>query len=262
MNKGLHAENVEGRSGPLILFDFGGTLNSNGDHWGALFREMLGRLFPDHAIEELEAAWIASERRLAAEGLSEEGFDETLRRQIAYQFESLGAADRREEVRVEADRYYAETCTRMEEIRDLFAELSRQADLGIVSNFYGNIPTIVDEFRLGPYLCVVVDSALAGLRKPDPAIWLHAIERAGGSPEQTVIVGDSYRNDIAPALAIGARAVWYRGLEWRPSDDAPPGVHEVRSVNELRDVLLRLAGEISSERVVADEPDIRRSESR
>ena len=108
----------------------------------------------------------------------------------------------------------------------------------------------------------MVDSALAGLRKPDPAIWLHAIERAGGSPEQTVIVGDSYRNDIAPALAIGARAVWYRGLEWRPSDDAPPGVHEVRSVNELRDVLLRLAGEISSERVVADEPDIRRSESR
>ena len=226
-----------GEDRPLILFDFGGTLNSNGDHWGALFRQMLTRLFPDHAVEELEGAYIASERRLSAEGLELEGFDETLRRQIGYQFDSLGAEDRSEEMELEAARFYAEACRRMEEVRQMLSGLSTDADLGIVSNFYGNIPAIVEEFRLGEFLRVVVDSALAGLRKPDPAIWLHAIGLAGGSPGRTIVVGDSWKNDIAPALAIGARAVWYRGLEWRPTNCVGEGVVQVRSIAELRRAL-------------------------
>lgn len=231
---------------PLILFDFGGTLNSNGDHWGALFRQMLTRLFPNHPVEVLEGAYIASERRLSAEGLEHEGFDETLRRQIGYQFESLGADHRRGESMEEAARFYAEACGRMDEVRSLIADLGVAAEVGIVSNFYGNIPAIVEEFRLGEYLSVIVDSALAGVRKPDPAIWLHAIDVAGGSVERTIIVGDSWKNDIAPALAIGARAVWYRGLEWRPTDDVDEGVVQVRSIAELRSALEGIMREIGN----------------
>ena len=238
---------------PLILFDFGGTLNSNGDHWGALFRQMLTRLFPGHPVEVLEGAYIASERRLSAEGLEHEGFDETLRRQIGYQFESLGAGDRRDESMEEAARFYAEACSRMEEVRLLFADLVSAADVGIVSNFYGNIPAIVEEFRLGEYLSVVVDSALAGVRKPDPAIWLHAIEVAGGNAEHSIIVGDSWKNDIAPALAIGARAVWYRGLEWRPTDRVDEGVVQVRSIAELRNALERFVREFEEARSVPEQ---------
>lgn len=225
---------------PLVLFDFGGTLNSDGDHWGALFRTMLLRNFPDHEVERLEAAYISSERRLGAEGLSEEGFDETLRRQIRYQYEDLGADSRLSEAESEAEKFYRTTEERMVEVRRLFEELSGSARLGIVSNFYGNIPAVVREFNLEGYLSLVIDSALVGFRKPDRAIWLHAIEEAGATPERTIVVGDSYRNDILPAAEIGCATVWYRGLEWRPAQTGGAESFQVSGLTELRSAVLSL----------------------
>jgi HAD superfamily hydrolase (TIGR01509 family) len=48
----------------------------------------------------------------------------------------------------------------------------------------------------------------AGHKKPSPALF-EAVLRAAGTPaHRAVVVGDSYRNDIAPAAGIGARTVW------------------------------------------------------
>jgi HAD superfamily hydrolase (TIGR01509 family) len=48
----------------------------------------------------------------------------------------------------------------------------------------------------------------AGHKKPSPALF-EAVLRAAGTPaHRAVVVGDSYRNDMAPAAALGARTVW------------------------------------------------------
>jgi len=224
-------------SNKAILFDFGGTLNSDGDHWGVLFRERLWDEFPERSIEELEEAYIESERRLVREGLREETFRETLRLQISYQFEVLGEG-RIERANKHADEFYAITVERMSEVRTLLKDLSPRYRLGIVSNFYGNLDAICNEFQLTPYLALILDSALAGVRKPDPEIWQRAITQVGFTPGETVIVGDSWKNDIAPGIGLGCKTVWYRGLEWRPAHEDQRADHQIRSLAELRELLL------------------------
>lgn len=53
----------------------------------------------------------------------------------------------------------------------------------------------------------VVTSLEVGFRKPHPAMFAAAIEAAGCPPEECVMLGDSEVNDIAPAVALGMRAV-------------------------------------------------------
>jgi HAD superfamily hydrolase (TIGR01509 family) len=48
----------------------------------------------------------------------------------------------------------------------------------------------------------------AGIKKPAPEMFLGLLRTAGVSSDRAVMVGDSYRHDIAPAAAVGMRTVW------------------------------------------------------
>ncbi len=47
-----------------------------------------------------------------------------------------------------------------------------------------------------------------GLLKPDPAFFQHALRALEIRAEDAVMVGDTYRNDIRPAIELGMRTVW------------------------------------------------------
>ena len=51
-------------------------------------------------------------------------------------------------------------------------------------------------------------SADLGVRKPNPAIFLHALNALSVPPEQAVMVGDSLTADIAGGQALGIFSVW------------------------------------------------------
>ena len=54
----------------------------------------------------------------------------------------------------------------------------------------------------------VITARLQGsMRKPDPKLWELAIQRAGFRPEEVVVIGDSTKNDILPALSLGCHTV-------------------------------------------------------
>jgi putative hydrolase of the HAD superfamily len=55
----------------------------------------------------------------------------------------------------------------------------------------------------------------AGLRKPDPAIFLFAAEQAGHSLDGAWMIGDSAEADIEGARSVGLPGVWlHRGRPW------------------------------------------------
>jgi putative hydrolase of the HAD superfamily len=62
--------------------------------------------------------------------------------------------------------------------------------------------------RLEGMFGTVMVSEAFGARKPDPSIFKAALRALGARPEDTVFVGDSWNVDIAPARALGMRAVW------------------------------------------------------
>jgi putative hydrolase of the HAD superfamily len=97
------------------------------------------------------------------------------------------------------------------EVLTMVAE--QQIPIGIVSNSDGTIEADLKAFNIcqvgpGGGTCVVkvVDSAVVGVAKPDPAIFDFALEAAGVPPERAIFVGDSIGIDVAGALAAGIPA--------------------------------------------------------
>jgi putative hydrolase of the HAD superfamily len=79
--------------------------------------------------------------------------------------------------------------------------------LAVVSNWDERLPPLLDDLGLGRRFDAVVYSAAIGVEKPDPRIFLHALERLGVAPEDAVHVGDSVREDVEGALAAGMEAL-------------------------------------------------------
>jgi putative hydrolase of the HAD superfamily len=59
---------------------------------------------------------------------------------------------------------------------------------------------------LRPHFDVVVESALEGIRKPDPRIYQIALERIGAAPAEVVFLDDIGRN-LKPARALGMHTI-------------------------------------------------------
>ena len=78
---------------------------------------------------------------------------------------------------------------------------------GVVSNFDGRLPGILDGLGLLSLLDTVVLPADAGAAKPDPRIFARALEHLGVRPEESVFVGDDAQRDLAGARAAGLQAV-------------------------------------------------------
>jgi HAD superfamily hydrolase (TIGR01549 family) len=82
--------------------------------------------------------------------------------------------------------------------------------LGVIANQSAGTVRRLAERDLGGYFDLVIGSAEAGVRKPDPAIFRLALEKAGCRAEQAVMIGDRIDNDVAPARALGMRTVHVR----------------------------------------------------
>ncbi len=125
--------------------------------------------------------------------------------------------------------------------------------LGIVSNSTGEVEQALRRLDVcfapgggaafagaGIEVGVVIDSAVVGVSKPDPAIFALALD-ALGLPDvkrSTVVhVGDSLRYDVTGALAAGVRPIHLDPHGYCP---APDGHEHIRRLDEI--VALGAAG--------------------
>ncbi|MEX2081179.1 MAG: HAD family hydrolase, partial [Dehalococcoidia bacterium] len=84
-----------------------------------------------------------------------------------------------------------------------------------------------------------------GYHKPDVRLFLRACEDLGVATEETIMVGDRVDNDVAPAKALGMKAVLFRtgrhiGQQPRSLDEAPDA--EAWALSEVEAAILRLGG--------------------
>jgi len=85
----------------------------------------------------------------------------------------------------------------------------------------------------------VVSAAMAGVAKPESAIFDLAVAVGGASAAQTLHVGDHPLHDVHGARDAGLKAIWVNrnGDEWPDEYPVPDG--EVRHVGELHSLLER-----------------------
>lgn len=93
---------------------------------------------------------------------------------------------------------------------------------GVVSNSEGKLAGLLAHVGLDGWFEHVVDSALEGVRKPDPEIFRRALARMGASPEETMYAGDIPHVDVEGARAAGIAGVLIDTLGHYPAyRDAP-----------------------------------------
>lgn len=119
---------------------------------------------------------------------------------------------------------------------EILSEIKRKRLLALISNFdYAPyVFRLLKLHGLDRLFDAVVVSDAVGHRKPDPAIFHHALQRTGLSADRTIHVGDS-PEDIEGASACGIRPIWIcRELtaEWKSKQYS--GVDRISSLKELQ----------------------------
>ena len=83
----------------------------------------------------------------------------------------------------------------------------RKLILGLLTNVARDIAPISNKLGLEPYLDFVVSSGEVGADKPNPAIFLAALERAGVEASEAIHVGDQYSLDVVGARGVGINPI-------------------------------------------------------
>jgi HAD superfamily hydrolase (TIGR01549 family) len=205
-----------------IIFDYGGTLDTNSRHWS----EVLWSKYEEYHVPvgkaDFREAYVYGERTLARIPLvkPEDNFHNVLRIKTKLQIEYLTEQNRLEltdemEYAVKiADSCYQYVLKVLEKTCPVVQSLSKKYKLVLVSNFYGNIQSVLKDFELDDFFSDVIESSVVGVRKPDPTIYRLGVEALKLPAENVLVVGDSFSKDMVPAKTVGCKVAWLKGEGW------------------------------------------------
>jgi len=193
-----------------LLFDFGGTLDADGLPWKERFRQHYRACGVDPGDEVFDPAFYAADDALVGVLPNACGLRQTVERLAAGVSARLGVADASVTAQV-GNRFLEESLARLSVSAQLLTRLRGRYRLGVVSNFYGNLPAVCAEAGIASHFDVVVDSTLVGFSKPDERIFRHATDALGVDPAEVTFIGDSPTRDMAGARGVGMRHVWLTG---------------------------------------------------
>ena len=270
-----------------IIFDYGGTLDTRGDHWS----EVLWQGYEHFGIgvaddEEVEPgvsihkqafrdAYVYGERVLAVNPIvtPDFHFEDILREKLILELNFLAGKELLETGKDDAEKqaklgndsdasseslllslsdseihqiavdmaHYinAETLDLLQENKQVLEHLKQAGyPMVLVSNFYGNINQVLKDAEIDGYFKDVIESAVVGVRKPNPAIFALGVCALDLPASQVLVVGDTYGKDIIPAHKLGCHTLWIKGLQWEEKqvdESIPDGI--IRKLSEMEEFL-------------------------
>lgn len=261
-----------------IIFDYGGTLDTRGDHWSEVIWEAYKHYgMGTDATEEADRlrifdkdsyrlAYVYAERALAVNPIVTPDFHfiDILREKLILQLSFLSGKPLLETGKDDAQRQASmRYCQQMtpKEIDTKASALSSYIDektnallqenkqvlehlrqegypMVLVSNFYGNIQQVLNDAGIDGYFSDVIESAVVGVRKPNPAIFALGVCALDLPASQVLVVGDTYGKDIAPAHKLGCHTLWIKGSQWEEKqvdETLPDGI--IRQLSEMEEFL-------------------------
>ena len=282
MNREMKKLDIKG-----IIFDYGGTLDTRGDHWS----EVLWQGYEHFGIgvaadEEVEPgvsihkqafrdAYVYGERALAVNPIvtPDFHFEDILREKLILELNFLAGKELLETGKDDAEKqaklgndsdasseslllslsdseinqiavdmaHYinAKTLDLLNENKQVLEHLKQAGyPMVLVSNFYGNINQVLKDAEIDGYFKEVIESAVVGVRKPNPAIFALGVCALDLPASQVLVVGDTYGKDIIPAHKLGCHTLWIKGLQWEEKqvdESIPDGI--IRKLSEMEEFL-------------------------
>ncbi len=229
-----------------IIFDYGGTIDSRGVHWSEIIWDGYQACRVPVGKEVFRDAYVFAERELARTRhiLPHHNFHDLLLIKMRIELQWLSdnvhlpsdaAATWAKPV---ADYCYDAARNSIADARPTLDALYERYPMVLVSNFYGNVEAVLEDFGLRHYFRRIIESAVVGVRKPDPAIFALGVEALGLRPEEVLVVGDSYKKDILPARSLGCRVAWLKGKGWTADEDLVNDPAAIKTLSEVLDMAL------------------------
>ncbi|MEK4666856.1 HAD family hydrolase [Niallia sp. FSL R7-0271] len=111
---------------------------------------------------------------------------------------------------------FSYSCVPFPNVKEMLEELAAAGyRLGIITNGFGKFQMgNIEALRIRGYFDAILISEWEGVRKPDPAIFLRALQRMDTASNQSIFVGDHPQNDIAAASHVGMVSVWKENAQW------------------------------------------------
>lgn len=208
----------------LVLFDLDDTLC---DHDTSL-RLRLRVAFEDacHGLGEVDLARLV-EVAVARSVFGTDHFGDIL---------ALAGADAPERVERAVTSYVSDRYRGLElfdEALEVVGAVRQYARVGMITNGPSEIQrNKIARLRIADVFPFILVSEEVGAWKPDPAIFLRALELGEAEPHEAVYVGDNPEHDVAGARAAGLVSVWVNraGRAW---PGGPPPDYAVGNLREL-----------------------------
>ncbi len=198
-----------------ITFDAGGTLLHTRPSPGAIYARVAARHGLRVEPARMERAFRETWEEVHDAGLVHETADqEGMRywRRIVYRtLERVGGMDDPEPCFLELYEMFADPALwHLEEgaVEVLREARDRGCAVGLVSNWDSRLRGLLEGLGLIGYFDAIVISCEIGVEKPHPAIFHAALREMGVRPEETVHIGDSYRDDVIGARRAGISPIW------------------------------------------------------
>jgi putative hydrolase of the HAD superfamily len=193
-----------------LLFDFGGCLDSDGLHSRTLFYRQFknaGLLSESISTSDFQEAYSVIDRLMTDHSLILNSplniMNEKMCILIA-RYLSIPPTDK-----------ILQTATAITEFQEVYlnrnhhilGKLRESYQLGIISNFSGNLEIILKQYSLLHFFNFVIDSYHAGFSKPDQNIFSLALAKCDTAPEHICFIGDNIDRDIKPAQKAGMKTI-------------------------------------------------------
>lgn len=224
-----------------IIFDYGGTLDSGGDHWSEVIYSAWQKAGIAVGVPQFREAYVYAERELAKVKhiLPEHDFHDLMLVKMRLELQHVAEEGLFPPAQVEAKAAeaakicYESAISHVQAAIPVLETLSAHYPMVLVSNFYGNVETVLKDFGIDKYFKKIVESAVVGVRKPDPEIFRIGVRDLNLPADEVLVVGDSYRKDILPAREAGCRTLWLKGKGWTAEEDAQTDPCQISSLNEI-----------------------------
>ena len=228
-----------------VIFDYGGTIDSRGVHWSEVLWAGFQYMEVPVTKEQFRECYVHAERELARVRhiLPNDNFLDLLRKKVNIELDYLvtkGLIAENSEVVSEGIAQYCYDAARecVEEARPVLQALSERYPMMLVSNFYGNVDSVLRDFDLRRYFKGVIESAVVGVRKPNPTLFRLGVDALEMDASKVLVIGDSLRKDIEPAESLGCKVLWIKGKGWTPDEDAQTHPCTITSITQVPALVL------------------------
>ena len=93
---------------------------------------------------------------------------------------------------------------------DLLDYLYPKYELHIITNGFEEVQLRkMTSSNINQYFRTITNSEIAGVKKPNPIIFDHALKVANAKPDESIMIGDSFEADILGALNVGYDAIFF-----------------------------------------------------